>query len=410
MLRVAFVGLGAISHEHVLGYLDSPAAEIVAVCCPEEEKEVARRWLQKWNLADTRYYACLDAMLQSEKLDLVEILTPTYLHAPHAIACARAGIKGISLQKPMGLTLRECDDIIETCRRHGTTLKVFENYLFYPAYVKAKELIDQGVIGELMSLRLQTAGGLREGAAWPWCWAPRSRRLNLKTAGVGPLTGDDGYHKLSLARWFMGRDFDIVNAWIEPFMPLDAPAFIRAKYRTAPGDCPKYAQFDTSFSTHLAIPWDFWIDDFAQIVGSKGIMWINQCQGGADRAFFKGNSMSKSPVFPPIAVYVNGRVETFLDTAPEEERSWSISFINSTKHFIKVLQEGGNPICTGEDGRETLRYALASLLSAQERRDVSLEEITTEAEVNKKFQIRTIFCNPGRTGENAEKDEGCRSV
>jgi predicted dehydrogenase len=393
MLKVGFVGLGTISHEHVLGYLDNPDAEIVAVCCPDED--AARLWLQKWKLSRAVHYTSLEGMLASERLDLVEILTPTYLHAQHAIACTKAKVKGISLQKPMGLTLRECDEIIEECQRNGTTLKVFENYLFYPVYVKAKELTDQGVIGEIMSLRLHTAGGMREGAPWPWCWDSKSWRLDPKTGGVGPLTGDDGHHKFSLARWFMGREFEKVNSWIESSNRLDAPAFIRAKFKGLPGDPPKYAQIDVSFSMHLEIPWDFWLDDFVEIVGSKGIMWINQCQGGADREFFKGNAMSKSPVFPPIALFVNGRVETY--PMSDEDRSWAISFVNSTKHFIDVMQGGGLPILSGADGKEILRCILASLISAQEERDVLMDEITTEAEVRKKFEVKTIFCNPRAT-------------
>src|SRR6202050_3523050 len=99
MLRVGFVGLGAISHEHVLGYLTNPDAEIVAVCCPDEC--ASRLWLEKWKLPFATYYNSLEPMLENEHLDLVEILTPTYLHAPQAIACARAKVKGISLQKPM---------------------------------------------------------------------------------------------------------------------------------------------------------------------------------------------------------------------------------------------------------------------------------------------------------------------
>ena len=398
MLKVGFIGLGAISHEHVLGYLDSPETDIVAVCGPE--KDAARAWLQKWSLPQARYYSAYEKMLEREPLDLVEILSPTYLHAAQAVACARAKVKGISLQKPMGLNLRQCDEIITECASAGTRLKVYENYLFYPVYLKAKELIDQGVIGEPMSLRLHTAGGLREGAAWPWCWEPRSWRLNQATAGVGPLTGDDGYHKFSLARWLMGRECERVNAWIETSNPLDAPAFVRVKFKGLPGDCPKYAEIDVSFSTHLSIPWDFWIDDFAEVVGSKGIMWINQCQGAADRDFFAGNQMSRSPAFPAIAVFVDGKVETYLAAVPPEERSWSLSFVKSTKHFIRVLTEGGEPVCSGQEGKETLRCILAAMLSAQENRDVLLEEITTEAEVSREFEIRSIFCNPQTAGDS----------
>src|SRR5690242_10010183 len=73
MLKVGFVGLGTISHEHVLGYLDNPDAEIVAVCCPDED--AARLWLQKWKLSRAVHYTSLEGMLASERLDLVEILT-----------------------------------------------------------------------------------------------------------------------------------------------------------------------------------------------------------------------------------------------------------------------------------------------------------------------------------------------
>ena len=103
--------------------------------------------------------------------------------------------------------------------------------------------------------------------------------------------------------------------------------------------------------------------------------------------------MSSSPVFPPIAIFVNGTVTTYLAEMTAEERNWSGSFIGSTKHFIEVMKEGGDPIYTGEDGKEINRYITAAHISAQGRRDVSVDEITTEAEVNGRFQIETNFCN-----------------
>jgi hypothetical protein len=72
----------------------------------------------------------------------------------------------------------------------------------------------------------------------------------------------------------------------------------------------------------------------------------------------------------------------------DEDRSWAISFVNSTKHFINVMQRGGHPICFGEEGKETLRCILASLISAQEKHDVIMDKITTEAEVSKKFETK----------------------
>ncbi len=391
MLKVGFIGLGAISHENVLGYLDSEEAEIVAVC--DRDEATARQWLQKWKLPQAKFYRRHEEMLAQEELDMVEILTPHHLHCPQVIDCAEAKVAGISLQKPMGLDLRECDRMIAACHQNEVKLRIYENFVFYPVYLKAKELIAQGVIGELMSIRVNTMAGLKAGAPWPWCWAPDSWRVDLVRAGTGPFVGDDGYHKFSLAHWFMDRDFEKVSAWIDADTPLDAPALIRAKFKRLRGDSPKYAQIDFSFSPRMALPCDFWLDDFVEIVGEKGIMWINQCSAAGNRALFKGCDMSKSPVFPPIAVFLDGQVTTYLADISPEERNWSTSFIGCTKHFIKVMKEGGVPIFTGEEGKEIKRYSIAAFISAQEQRDVYLEEITTEAEVEKKFEIKTNFCN-----------------
>jgi predicted dehydrogenase len=393
MLQVGFVGVGAISHENILGYLDSNDAEVVAVCSLDEH--ASRQFVKKWDLKNVKIFNQLEKMLEHEELDIVEILTPHHLHASHAIQCADAKVKGISLQKPMAPTLRECDQIIKACKKNNIKLKVYENFVFYPVYQKAKELIDQGLIGDLISLRVNTMTGIREGAKWPWCWSPGSWSMDLSKSGVGPLVGDDGFHKFSLARWFMGIDIEKIGAWIDPDTYLDAPALIRAKFRSSSGANPKYAQIDFSFSPRMAIPCDFWFEDFVEIVGERGIMWINQCSAAGNRKLFELCEMSKSPVFPPIAVFVNGRVTTYLEDITPAERNWSTSFIGSTKHFIKVMKDGGDPIYTGGEGKEVTRYAIAAYISAQENRDVYLDEITSEAEEKGEFKIKTNFCNVG---------------
>jgi predicted dehydrogenase len=388
---VGFIGLGHISHENVLGYLDSPDARIVAVCSRTEE--TGRLWLERYGLAEAQYFPDAATMLASESLDIVEVLTPHHLHHEHVMRCAAAGVRGISLQKPMAIYLRDCEEMIAACRRNGAILKVYDNFVFYPVYLKAKELIDEGLIGSPISIRVNTMAGMRDGAPWPWPFSPDSWRADAKTSGTGPLVGDDGFHKFSLARWFMGRDLATIGAWIDPETPLDAPALIRGRFRRTPGEVARYAQIDFSFSPRMAIPFDFWLDDFVEIVGEGGIMWINQCSAAGNRALFPGNHMSESPVFPPIAVYRDGRVTTYLDDITPGERNWSTSFVGSTRHFIEVIRDGGIPIYTGEDGMEITRYAMAALVSAQLGRDVDLDEITVEAEAAGRFEITTNFLN-----------------
>ena len=369
MLRVGFVGLGRISHENVLGYLGSADARIVAVVSPREA--AAREWQARYGL-DARYYPTVEAMLAVESLDIVEILTPHHLHRDHVLACASGSVRGISLQKPMATRLADCRAMIDACARSGTVLKVYDNFVFYPVYVRAKELVDSGIIGDPISIRVNTLSGKREGAPWPWPFIPGSWRADLESAGTGPLVGDDGFHKFSLARWFMQRDMATIGAWIDPETPLDAPAIIRARFRRAAGEPARYAQIDFSFSPRMAIPFDFWLDDFVEIVGEAGVMWINQCSAAGNRVLFAGNHMSESPAFPPIAVYRDGRVTTYLDDITPDERNWSTSFVAGTRHFIEVMRNGGDPVYSGEEGMEMTRYAMAATVSAQEGRDVDL--------------------------------------
>jgi predicted dehydrogenase len=103
MLRVRLIGLGFINGEHVLGYVNRDDARIVAVC--DTDGTASAVWQAKWRLESARNYLDYQQMLAGENLDIVEILTPHHLHCEMVEACARAGVRGISVQKPMGVSL-----------------------------------------------------------------------------------------------------------------------------------------------------------------------------------------------------------------------------------------------------------------------------------------------------------------
>lgn len=391
MLKVGIIGLGFISQENVLGYLDFPAAQIVAVC--EQDSQRTADWLAKWRLSGVRSYVNIDDMLAAESLDIVDILTPHVLHCDHVLKCAAARVKGISVQKPMAVGLAQCDRMIEACGQAGVTLRVYENYIFYPIYRRAKQMIADGAIGRPMSIRVHTMAGIREGAAWPRFWDPAGDLSEVDRCGNSPLVADDGLHKFELVSWFLDQPIERVGAWIDPSTPLDAPAFVRLRFAATPSAPPQYGQLDFNFSHRLDIPSDLWLDDFVEIFGERGVMWVNQCAGAGGRPLFRGVEMSASPVFPPIVVFRGGKVTTYLTELTPAARNWSTSFVNCTRHFVDVIQNGGQPVCTGEEGKRLNRYAIAALLSAQEGRDVEVDEVTTDAEVAGRIALRTNFCN-----------------
>ena len=186
---------------------------------------------------------------------------------------------------------------------------------------------------------------------------------------------------------------EAISSWIDEKSPLDAPAFVRAKFKTAAGEPQKFAQIDFTFMPKMAIPCDFWLDDFVEIVGERGLMWINQGDGSGDRDIYRELELSSSPLFPPIIVFVDGKVKSYLAETTMHERNWSTSFVASTRDFIEAVLHGGRARLTGEEAREIKRCTLAAYISAQERRDVSLEEITSATEADGTHRVSKDFCN-----------------
>src|SRR5512140_1072165 len=99
-IGVALVGCGRIADLQVLGYLDHPRAELVAVC--DRDGDLARRRQVEWRARTA--YTDIDAVLADPDVDLVDVLLPHHLHRAVAIAALQAG-KHVSLQKPPTLTI-----------------------------------------------------------------------------------------------------------------------------------------------------------------------------------------------------------------------------------------------------------------------------------------------------------------
>ena len=168
-LRVGFIGAGAITDLHYLGYKDNPKAELHAIC--DVDEALLRRRASDWQIGKT--YTDYRQLLADPDVDAVEVITPHHLHAEMGIAALEAG-KNVSVQKPMAITVAECDALIEAAQRAGKLMRVFENFRFYPPLMKAKELLDAGAIGEPLSIRIKCVQGT-SGEGWEipyrrWVW------------------------------------------------------------------------------------------------------------------------------------------------------------------------------------------------------------------------------------------------
>ncbi|MFX1444954.1 MAG: Gfo/Idh/MocA family protein [Promethearchaeota archaeon] len=387
MLKVGIIGTGRVSDLNYLAYYYSSDAEIIAVANTDKNEAIEK--LKKWNLRTVKVYTDYKKMIDNEELDIVEILTPHHLHCSMTEYAAKAGVPGISVQKPLAHTISDCEKIIQICEEEKVKLRSFENFRFYPPYLKAKELLDNGIIGETINFRINTIEFT--GPGWPVKPSSYQWRVQIDKCGGGPWIYDDGIHKFSVALWLMDQDrVEKVYSWIDFFTGvIDGPANVFWKYPTKnSGDPPKYGSLEFSMPPNLYYPSNYYAcDEFIEISGTKGIMWLNQCTAG-------GNFLSETPQFPPIVVYVDGDIKTYGEDLP---RDWRYSFINATEHFIEVMKTGhGEPIYTGEQGKNLCIFAKMPYISNQRRNIVYWEEMTSENEDKGLCQVEDLSEGNGR--------------
>lgn len=144
-MQVAVVGCGKISQTHISAIQEITDLEIIAVC--DRDKDRA-----KWAASLTqgaRVYHDLTSLLQHERPDAVHILTPPESHAGLAIQAMEAGCH-VLVEKPMALNLQQADTMLAAARKHRVKLGTSHNYHFKPSISKAKQLVDQGVIGDIV--------------------------------------------------------------------------------------------------------------------------------------------------------------------------------------------------------------------------------------------------------------------
>jgi predicted dehydrogenase len=350
-VRVGIIGTGRISDLHAIEYRNNPKAEIVALC--DRDTAMAKERAGQWGVPEARIHGDYNHVLADPNVDLVEILLPHHLHLPVALAAIEAG-KAVSLQKPMTLDLAEADTLVAAAESSSKPFKVFENFIFYPPVMKAKALVEEGAIGEPLSIRLKSNPGTSK-TAWKVPAGAEKWRQDKSQAGGGPLVFDDGHHKFALAWHFMGNP-ETVHAFIghtrsPTGFEFDAQSLISFRF---PGD--RIGNLEIVYSPELEIITRHYAqDDRVEITGTKGVIWIN-C----------GHGRLGDP--PPVALYRDGSLQTFHDL----ETGWEASFVHSTRHYIEALTSDGAPRLTARQGRDVLRFAFAAEQSARLGRAVEI--------------------------------------
>ncbi len=194
-LKVGVIGLG-MGWGHLCGFAEHPAVELTAAADAQPEK-LDRAHTE---LGVGRCYRDGFEMIKQEKLDIVSIAVPNFLHCPLTLAALSAGAH-VLCEKPMALNAVEAESMLEAARHSKRKLGINFSYRFAPQSQAMKSVVDSGALGDIyygrsVWLRRRGVPGLHSYKAGGWFF-------KRETAGGGPLI-DLGVHRLDFALWLMG--------------------------------------------------------------------------------------------------------------------------------------------------------------------------------------------------------------
>lgn len=157
MLKVAVVGVGGISGAHIPVWEAMEDAELVALCDINQER------LDLY--PGKRGYLDFEEMLEKEKLDIIDICLPTYLHAEYSIRAMEKGIHVIC-EKPIDLKQETVAKVYETARKNNVNFMVAQVLRFWPEYAVLKDAMETQKYGRVISGYMCRLGGMYKKPRW----------------------------------------------------------------------------------------------------------------------------------------------------------------------------------------------------------------------------------------------------
>ncbi len=229
-VRIGLVGYGFMGRTHsnayrkVVNFFDTKHVPVLQAVCARDEAKVkafANQWGYKSYETDWR------ELVKRDDIDAIDICTPNDSHHDIAIAAAKAG-KMILCEKPLALNTAQGKKMVEAVAKAKVVNTVWYNYRRVPAVTLAKQLVDEGRLGQVFHYRGQflqdwtISADLPQGGAGLW-------RLDVKAAGSG-VTGDLLAHCIDSAMWINGPITEVTAV---------TETFIKARKHTLTGKVEK---------------------------------------------------------------------------------------------------------------------------------------------------------------------------
>ncbi|MGA2547916.1 MAG: Gfo/Idh/MocA family oxidoreductase [Rectinemataceae bacterium] len=336
-MRVGVIGAGFMGSVHAAAWKKA-GAEIVGILAEtvEEAQPLAAR-------LGARAYAELGSMLGD--IEVLDICSPTHLHARQALAAAAAG-RQIVCEKPLARNAEDGAAMIGACRKAGVHLMVAHVVRWFPEYELAKARAEAGDIGEIATLRFERLSYRPKKPLGNWF---------LDEAKSGGIILDLMIHDIDMARWIAGEARRVYARRVSQAAP-DSPVDYGSLTIT----------HESGSLSHIAGAWAYPPPVFRtgfEICGSKGVL--------------RHDSAAESPVASFLASRSGEAPDVGLPSSPLAEDPYE----REIAEFAACIESGLEPRVTAEDGLAALRIAVAAMESARTGRAVEIApETGPEAE------------------------------
>ncbi len=190
MLKVGLIGIGGMGFVHYNAYKKIEGAEVVAVA--DVRTDMAK---EKIAADDVEIYSTLDELLANEKVDLIDICTPSYLHTKLAKRALEAGCHVLS-EKPMSISTADTAAVIEAAKRVGKYFMTAHVVRFMTPYVYLRGVIESGELGRIVHIDMKRISSIP-------CWSWEDWMRDVNKSGGTPI--DLSIHDIDFAYSVFGE-------------------------------------------------------------------------------------------------------------------------------------------------------------------------------------------------------------
>jgi predicted dehydrogenase len=348
VLKIIHIGVGIRGRQWLQLVKDYP--EMTSVACVDADSRALDEAKSMSGFTACQYFNDVGTALCAVEADAALIASPSSLHTEHALKALETGL-AVMIEKPFASNVEEASHVIRCAAELGKPVLVAEQFRFVPAERTVRELVQDGMLGEISSVTF--VDRRRMPSHTQGAWMATMKYPQLQEIAV--------HHFDSLRSFFTRRPISVMaRVWNPPWSDYQHGACTEAMIEMEGG---LHIQYLGTLTSHR-YAYSVWIE------GEHGVLWTN-------RKLVMWRAQGRKLFWPVKRVRVPKG-----DDAPFP-REGSISLLNSLRD---ALLHGKKPETSGDDNIWTLAMVEAGKRSVAEGRLVSIEEVLTHSTLPRKAQ------------------------